>query len=103
MGTEYQADQFTATTKALASYAGRKCTNPQDIRIIIEHQKDVIIGIPTTRTDIEKEVANLLLGKEIDTYVKCSQQYRQNRAKIYSVALGKCTKAMKNCLKGEET
>ena len=35
VGTGSQADQFTATTKDLASYDGRKCTNPQDIRIAI--------------------------------------------------------------------
>ena len=35
VGTESQAYQFTATTKALASYAGRKCSDPQDIRIAI--------------------------------------------------------------------
>ena len=66
MGTGPQADQFTATTKALASYTGRKCTNPQDINIAIELQKDVKTPIPTTRTDTDEEVAKLLLGKEID-------------------------------------
>ena len=35
VGTGSQADQFTATTKALESYAGRKCANPQDILIAI--------------------------------------------------------------------
>ena len=103
MGTEYQADQFTATTKALDSYAERKCSDPQDIRITIERQKDVVIQIPTSRLYIEAEVAKLLLRKDIDGYVKRSQQYRQNKAKIYSVALGQCTEATKNRLKGEET
>ena len=102
VGTESQADQFTATTKALASYSRRKCADPQDIRIAIE-QKDVSITIPTTGTDIYEEVTNLLLGKEIDVYVKCSQQYRQNKAKIYSVAMGQCIEDMKNRLEGEET
>ena len=82
MGTGSQADQFTATNKALASYDGRKCSVTQDIRISIERQKDVSIPIPTTRTDIDEELAKLLLGKEIDAYVKRSQQYHQNKAKI---------------------
>ena len=81
-------DQFTATTEALASYSGRKCADPQGIRITIECQKDVSIPIPNTRTDIGEEVAKPLLGKEINVYVRRSQQYRQNKAKIYSVALG---------------
>ena len=49
------------------------------------------------------EVAKLLLGKKIGAYVKRIQKYRQNKAKIYYVALGKCTEAMKNRLEGEET
>ena len=36
--TGSQADQLTATNKALASYSGQKCTDPQDIWIAIEHQ-----------------------------------------------------------------
>ena len=101
--TGSQAYQLTATTKALAIYAGQKCSDPQDIWIAIERQKDVVIPIPTSRPDIDMEVAKLLLGKEIDAYVKRSQQYRQNKAKIYSLDLGQCTEAMKNRLKGEET
>ena len=62
-----------------------------------------MILIPTSRPDIEAEVAKLLLGKEIYAYVKQIQQYRQNKAKIYSVDLGQCTEAMKNRLEGEET
>ena len=88
MVTGSQADQFTATNKALASYAGRKCVNTQDIRITIERQKDASIPIPTTRTDIDEEVSKLLLGKEINAYIKRSQQYRQKKAKLYSVDLG---------------
>ena len=63
VGTGSQADQFTATTKTLAIYSGRKCADPQEIRITIESQKDVLIPIPNTRTYINKEVAKLLLGK----------------------------------------
>ena len=61
-----------------------------------------MIPIPTSRPDIEAEVAKLLPGKENDAYVRRSQQYLQNKAKIYSVALGQCTEAMKNRLEGEE-
>ena len=53
VGTRSQADQFTATTKALANYAWRKCSDPQDIRITIDRQKDVVIPIPTSRSDID--------------------------------------------------
>ena len=68
--------------------------------IVIEHQKDVKIPIPTTRTDINENVAKLLPGKEIYAYVNKIQQHQQDKAKIYSVALVQCTKEMMNCLKG---
>ena len=54
--TGSQENQCTATTKSLASYAGRKCANPQDIWLAIELQKGVSTPIPTTRTDIDEEV-----------------------------------------------
>ena len=101
MGAVSQAYQFTATIEALERYSGRKFTNTQDIRIAIERQKYVTIPIPTTRTDIDEEVENILLGKEIDAYAKRIQQYRQNKVKIYSVDLGQFTEAMKDCLEGE--
>ena len=66
MGTISQAYQFVATTKALLSYADRKCTNPPKNRIYIEHQKDVTFPIPFTRADINDDMAKFLLGKEID-------------------------------------
>ena len=82
MVTGYHADQFTVTNKALARYSRRKSSDPQDIQIAIEHQKDVVIPIPTSISDINAEVAKLILGKEIDAYVNRSQQYLKNKAKI---------------------
>ena len=102
MGTRSQTNQFKATTKDLASYAGRKGTNPQDIRISVKSQKDVITLIPYTSNDIDGDMANILLVKEIDSYNKRTQQCHQKKAKIYSVVLGQFTEAMKNCLEGEE-
>ena len=101
VGTVYQSGHFTATTKALMSYAGRRCTYTKDIRISIGIQKDVVIIIPFTRTNINVDVVNILLGKDIGAYVKCSQQYRQRKEKIYSVDLEQCTKEIKKRLKGE--
>ena len=47
VGTGSQADQFNATTKALVSYGGQKCSNPQYIQITIDCHKYVVIPIPT--------------------------------------------------------
>ena len=48
-------------------------------------------------------MANILTGKDIDAYIKHSQQYLQNKAKVYSIALGQYTEAMNNFLEGEDT
>ena len=63
---------------------------------MIERHKDVVCPTDHDRLDIEAEVAKLLLGQEIDAYVERSQQYLQNKSKLYSVAPGQCTEAMKN-------
>ena len=63
----------------------------------------MVIPIPYTRTNIYEDVDKLLLGKDIDIYVKRTQQYRQNKAKMCSVSLGKFIEAMKNRLEGEES
>ena len=68
--------------------------------ISVKRQKDVIILIPYKSTDINEGVAKLLLGKDIDTYVKRTQKYHQSKGGNYSVALGQCTDAMNNHLKG---
>ena len=102
MGIGYQGDQFTATTKALESYSGWKYADPQDIRIGIERQKNASTPIPTKRTDIDEEVAKLLLLKDINAYAQSSQQYRPNKANIYSLALRQFTEAINNRLEGVE-
>ena len=101
MGTVIQANQFTATTKVLASYADQNCTDTQYIRISIERQKDVVVPIVSTKTNIDEGVAKLWPGKEIGAYFTSAQKYRQKKAKIYSVALGKFTEVTKNRLEGD--
>ena len=81
----------------------RKGTDPQYIRISFEWQKDVVTLIPYNRTNSDGDVAKFLLVKCIDSYDNRAQQCHQNKAKIYSLVLGKFTEAMKNCLEGEES
>ena len=52
VGTTTQAEQFTETTKKLASYAGRTCKEPQDIHRTIEELKDITVPFPSPRTEI---------------------------------------------------
>ena len=60
----------------------------------------MVILIPYKRTNIDGDVAKLLLVKYINSYDKRAQQCHQNKAKIYSMVLRKFIEAMNNCLEG---
>lgn len=96
--TGSQPNQFILTTEAITSYAERKRTNPQDISIAIKNLEDATISIPIKNKDIDEDITKILLGKELDAFVKRKQMYCYNKATVYSVVLGHCTEAMKNRL-----
>ena len=102
VGTSNQADLFTETTKKIASYAGRTCKEPQDIRRSIEDIDDVDIPMPTERTSITNDrLREKLFEKDIETWAKRESIYRQNKASLYSIVLGQCTEAMKAKLESD--
>ena len=51
---------------------------------------------------MDSSVANILLSKDLDIYIKRESIYRQNKAAIFPVALGQCTEAMKARLDSED-
>ena len=63
VGTGSQADMFITTTKAIASYAGCTCTDPQDIRVAIQKLEDTVIAVPQKEEDIADDVATIILSK----------------------------------------
>ena len=60
------------TTKKLASYAGRHCHEPQDIRVASKELVDATFTIPTKRKTpgLDSSVANMLLSNDLDIYIK---------------------------------
>ena len=77
VGTSNQADLFTKTTKKIASYAGRTCKEPQDIRRSIEDIDDVDIPMPTKRTSIiNNRLREKLFDKGIESWAKRKSIYR---------------------------
>ena len=101
IGVQNQADLSTTTTKKLASYADRNCREPQDIRVAIEELEDVTFMMPTRRPGLDSSIADIVLSKDTDVYIKRESIYRQNKAAIFSVELGQCTKAMEEKLESE--
>ena len=76
---------------AIASYEGRTCTDPQDIRIAIKNIEYVKTSTPLKQEDIGGNITKLLVGKELDMYVKRRQLYCKNNGTLYSVVLVQCT------------
>ena len=102
VGVFNQSDLFVTTTKKLANYAGRTCKEPQDICLAIEELKDKTFTLPTRQTGItDTTIANALLSKDLDMFVKRESTYRQNKVAMLSVALGQCSEAMKAKLESE--
>mmetsp|Transcript_42989 Transcript_42989/g.50291 ORF Transcript_42989/g.50291 Transcript_42989/m.50291 type:complete len:480 (-) Transcript_42989:318-1757(-) len=107
IGISNQSDLFMQTTKKLANYAGRKLRKLQDIKLRIETVRDIPIRrpslVPTEIKDAEKPSTQetellttnrLIFSREIDTYVKRVDEYRQNKSTMYSKILGQCTEPL---------
>ena len=76
VGTRTQAEQFTKTTKKLASYAGRTCKEPQDIQRAIEELKEVTVPIPSERLGIANDtLRGKLYEKDIEIWSKRESLY----------------------------
>ena len=101
IGNFFQAFKLVTTTKVVVSYADRTCTDPQDIRIDIEKLEDVTLVIPLKQDDIYEYIVNILIRKDLVTYVNIIQLYHQKKVNLYYVVLGNCMEAMKNRLEGE--
>ena len=98
-----QGEQFSETTKKLASYSGRTCKEPQDIRLAIEEVKEVSIPIPTERSITDTTLKAKLYEKDIEIWSKRESLYRQNKSSLYSVALGQCSEGMRAKLEADST
>ena len=79
----------------------RKCTDTQDIRILILNLDDVTFIISKKQEGVPVAMAMLLLGRELYAYAKRRNLYRHNKATMYFIVIGYCTEVMKNYLEGE--
>ena len=57
--------------------------------------------IPENQEGVAVEMSTVLIGKELDAYVKQHTIYFQKKARMYNIVLGKCNEKMKNQLEGE--
>ena len=101
VGAQNQAEMFGVTLKKLASYAGRKYTEAQDIRQAIETLKEVVVPKPVKLTGGDEDINKIILTREADAFIKRKTVYCQNTSSMFSVVLGQCTDPLKAKLEGE--
>ena len=103
VGVGNQADLFMKTTIELAEYAERNCKDSLDIRSAIESLTEVSIAIPQERNTGNTKIDEMLFSKDFDNFIKRETSYRQNKAMMYSIVIGQCSKAMKAKLEGDSS
>eukprot|EP00957_Ditylum_brightwellii_P187563 14283079-Ditylum_brightwellii.AAC.1 len=87
-------NQFITTMRELAEYVGRTCTHSGAISLAIIKQEDPVFNLPTLDSSISgperRAVAENILAKEYDLYVKRKATYLDNKTKMYAIAYGQC-------------
>ena len=83
-----QTDQLFTIAKSIVSYAGWMFTDPQDIRIANENLVNMTLSILEKQEGIDNYIAKLLLGKELDAYIKNRKSTGKTRAPYTPLCLG---------------
>ncbi len=90
-----QVDKYTKTTKAIAEYVGHEFG--QEMRVLVMDGKDdppKEPEYPTGSGVTDKDKA--IWDKKYDLFVKKQDRYKTDKAKVFSIVLGQCEKAMKH-------
>lgn len=69
----------------------------------MENIAETNIPVPKRLNDIDENITDILLTKELDTYLKRKNNYRQNKASLFLVMLVQCTDDMKAKLESFDT
>jgi hypothetical protein len=109
IGSSDQADTFVRTTEAIADYVG--VNYGWAMRVLVKNRKEKVFTKParptaakvTTRSQsgTETEVLGSVSSAqmvdykaELDNYLRDTQEYQENKAKVFVVILGQCTVAV---------
>jgi hypothetical protein len=90
-----QAAKYTKTTKAIAEHVGQEFG--YEMRALVLNGKDgppAEPEYPDGETPTEKEKSVWL--KQYDLYLKKLDRYQTDKAKVFTIVLGQCEKAMKH-------
>lgn len=92
-----RADEYAQTTKAIAEHVGR--VHGHEMKQLVlkgEESKFKEPEYPDAKTsgDIDRDRA--IWSKQYDMYLKKDEKYKEQKAKVFSLIIGQCEKAVKN-------
>lgn len=94
-----QADGYTETTKRIGEYVGRVYGPEMQLLVSMRQEnKPVEPEYPSAATPSEKERA--IWSKKYDHYVRQDTLYRTQKAKVFNIILGQCTKVVRHKVEG---
>lgn len=94
IGASVQADWYTKTTKAIAEYVGR--VYGHDMKILVLKGQEAVLEEPEFPADTSNEKEKAIWSKKYDHFLKHEQRYKDYKAKVFTIIMGQCDKAMQN-------
>ena len=99
IGSLFQADFYTNTTKAIANYVGKEYG--RDMRTLVSHLTENTFTKPMQSTPESGQATASQMEVEewktkLNRYYKQQDTYKENKAKVFIVIKGQCTAAVIN-------
>ena len=88
VGVHNQSELLTTTTKKIANFTCRTCSDSQDFNIALGTLIDPTFNLTTKLTGGDDIFNTLLLTREIDDYIKRKSADQKNKVTIYAVVVG---------------
>ena len=98
-GKGSQADKYMQTTKAIAEYVGR--IFGREMKVLVSNGAETVFEEPEYPKEQDKG-KEAIWSKKYDQYLKNVESYKKQKAKVFTIVLGRCEKPMKNRIEGDE-
>jgi hypothetical protein len=93
---------FIKSKQELAEYAGRNCKRSAEVRVAIKNLEPAAVPRPEDPPDDATQWDRRIWDKMVDAWIKASIQLEQDLQRMYSVAMGQCTDALRAKLESQD-
>ena len=94
-----RADKYQKTTEKIAQYVEQECKDSGDLVRAMEtlEEFDFAECRPDEPDDVESlgYVEKMVLDNEVKQFVMRTKNYKDNKAKVFSIVFGQCTEALR--------